>query len=206
LIPADRHENFNQSSEAKMKSVLSHVALLVPSVKTAAAYLHKLGFVVGEAEHFEGEGTLEIYIGDFKTHGGTLLLMEPVREGAYTRAMKKRGPGLHHVAIDVPNLESFIEEISSSGWLLHPKSIKSIKELKTAYLCRPGIPTLMEVQERMPERELPGLVEKIKIPGLSERELQMFQSLGLQNIEKTTGDLSLVVLGQQISFAELIKT
>lgn len=41
-----------------------------------------------------------------------------MKEGAYTRAMKKRGPGLHHIAVDVLNLESFVDDLSGSGWLL----------------------------------------------------------------------------------------
>ena len=53
-----------------------------------------------------------------------------------------------HLAIDVLNLESYIESLAGSGWLLHPISIKTMKQSQTVYLARPGFPGLIEVQER----------------------------------------------------------
>lgn len=127
--------------------ILNHVGVLVRSVEKSAEKLQKLGLAVGKTEKWPGEGTLEIYVGD-PTHRGRLLLMEPYTEGAYQRAMNKRGTGLHHTAIDVNDLEGFIDSLSGSGWLLHPKSVKTIPELRTAWLSRPGVPTLIEVQQR----------------------------------------------------------
>lgn len=124
---------------------LSHVALLVPSVRKAADYLRQFDFQIGKEEEWDGEGTREIYIERAKSN--SLLLMEPIKDGAYQKALKKRGPGIHHIAIDVLNLELYLESIASSGWLLHPMSIKTIKQLQTAYLARPGFPSLIEVQE-----------------------------------------------------------
>ncbi|MDD4976749.1 MAG: VOC family protein [Bacteriovorax sp.] len=128
------------------KIQLSHVALLVPSVRKAADYLRKFDFQIGKEEEFEGEGTREIYVEGHKPN--SLLLMEPLAKGPYHRALHKRGPGVHHIAIDVLNLELYLESIASSGWLLHPMSIKTIKEAHTAYLARPGFPALIEVHGR----------------------------------------------------------
>ena len=114
----------------------SHVALLVPSVRKTADYLRRFNFHVGKEEDWDGEGTREIYIE--KDKANSLLLMEPIKPGAYQRALEKRGPGLHHLAIDVLNIETYIESLVGSGWLLHPKSVKTIKEFQTAYLARPG--------------------------------------------------------------------
>jgi hypothetical protein len=127
--------------------ILNHVGVLVRSVEKSAAKLQKLGLAVGNVEKWPGEGTLEVYVGD-PAYRGRLLLMEPYTEGAYQRAMNKRGPGLHHTAIDVNDIEGFVDSLSGSGWLLHPKSVKTILELRTAWLSRPGIPTLIEVQQR----------------------------------------------------------
>lgn len=102
-----------------MQTVLNHVALLVPSVQKASAFLTPLGFMINAAAEWEGEGTLEIYVGDLKNQMANLLLMEPVKEGAYTRAMKKRGPGLHHLAIDVLDVEEIrLSQISARDLLL----------------------------------------------------------------------------------------
>lgn len=62
-------------------------------------YLQQFDFQMGPEEKWEGEGTLEIYIEREK--GNSLLLMEPIRAGAYQHALEKRGPGLHHLAINL---------------------------------------------------------------------------------------------------------
>jgi len=189
-----------------MQTVLNHVALLLPSVEKASAFLSPLGFKINSAAEWEGEGTLEIYVGDLQNQMANLLLMEPVKDGAYTHAMKKRGPGLHHVAIDVLDMGSFIESIAGSGWLLHPKSLKMIQQSKTAYLARPGMPTLIEVQQRESlSRHLP-LVEEIRLPNLSARDLQMFQALGLHQISHLPGQdkIEFILAGKVINFSSLI--
>lgn len=189
-----------------MNSVLNHVALLVPNVLKAAEYLRPFGFKIGPAEKWEGEGTLEIYVGDPSSEMGRLLLMEPVKEGAYTRAMEKRGPGLHHIAIDVLDLESFIDQISGSGWLLHPKSLKTIKQTQTAYLARPGIPTLIEIQQRESLCDSAPFVSELHIPNLSEKTEKMFRGLGLTQICPSKNDnLIITIQGRSISATELYK-
>lgn len=81
-----------------IQAQLSHIAFLVESAHDSAKKLEQKGFPVGPAESFEGEGTLEIYVGD-PSHTSLLLLMQAEGDGAYKRALQKRGPGLHHIAI-----------------------------------------------------------------------------------------------------------
>lgn len=128
------------------KIIPNHVAILVPSVNKALKFLSKFNFEIGQINEFESEGTREVYVGG--NCSNTLLLMEAIKDGPYKRALEKRGPGLHHLAIDVENLENFISKISGSGWLLHPMSLQTIKNSKTVYLARPGFPALIEVQEK----------------------------------------------------------
>lgn len=146
-----------------MKLTLNHIALLTSSVKEAAR--HFSSYPVGPEELFPGEGTREIYVGDPEKERALLLLMEPTREGSYQNALQKRGPGLHHIAIDVPELKNFLSNLS--GWFLLPRSIASIEKTKTAWLARPGFPALIELQEResMATRTSP-FVQKLEIPGL----------------------------------------
>ena len=70
-----------------------HVAILVKSVERSAERLRTLGFPIGPTEKWAGEGTLEIYVGE-SDRRAKLLLMEPYQQGAYSRALSKRGPGL----------------------------------------------------------------------------------------------------------------
>ncbi len=125
--------------------MIDHVAVLVESLE---GFLRRLpaGSTVGKVEVFEGSGTKECYVGDPETEGALLLVMEAVGEGPYREAFKKRGPGLHHVAVVTDDLEGYGKEVEKSRMLLHPVSLRSAKR-GTLWLCRPGVPFLIEVVE-----------------------------------------------------------
>ena len=104
---------------------LDHVALLTRSVEGTVAKLTQEGTIDGQAvgpiETFPAEGTRECYIG---AASGKLLLMEAVgTRGPYVRALAKRGPGLHHVAFTVPDLQS---ALALGGWQQHAICAKSV--------------------------------------------------------------------------------
>ncbi len=48
-------------------SVINHVALLVPNAVKSAEYLRQFDFKIGPAEKWDGEGTLEVYVGDLNS-------------------------------------------------------------------------------------------------------------------------------------------
>lgn len=189
-----------------MKSVLNHVALLIPDAVKAGEYLKSFDFKVGTAGVWEGEGTLEIYVGDLQSQMGNLLLMQPIKDGAYARAMAKRGAGLHHIAIDVLDLEAYIDQLSGSGWLLHPKSLQTIKHSQTAYLARPYVPALIEVQQKNTLSESPHFITGMTIPMLSSQSLKMLNSIGLNQIQSSAdAEMTLHMNGEIVSFKDLFK-
>lgn len=180
----------------------SHVAVLVPSVRRAADHLQKFNFQIGLEEVWDGEGTKEIYVERSKAN--SLLLMEPIKSGAYQRALEKRGPGLHHLAIDVLNLEGYIESLSGSGWLLHPASIKTMKQSQTAYLARPGFPGLIEVQERHELKEQPLFVDRISLT--FDSSLQgMLKYIGLDSIVTSSSSQDLFLGGHVMQMKDLFR-
>lgn len=178
----------------------SHVAILVPSVRKAAVHLQQFDFQIGPEEIWDGEGTKEIYVEREKNN--SLLLMEAVKPGAYRRALEKRGPGLHHLAIDVLNLESYIESLAGSGWLLHPMSVKTMKQSQTAYLARPGFPGLIEVHQCNELIERPLFVEGISLkmdPALG----GLLKQVGLSSIVKPSFSLELSLVGHIVPLKDL---
>jgi len=177
----------------------SHVAVLVPSVRRAADYLKQFNFKIGEVEEFEE--TREIYIQGIEKN--SLLLMEAKESGSYQKALAKRGPGLHHLAIDVLDLEKFLDSLSGSGWLLHLNSLKSIKSYQTAYLARPGFPALIEAQEKKKLMAGPLFVEEISLK-FDTGHTGLIKSVGLEQILKpSTGKSSLTLQGQKIELEKL---
>lgn len=183
----------------KFETSPSHVAILVPSVRKAADVLRQFGFDIGEEEIFEE--TKEIYVQGSERN--SLLLMEPKGAGSYQRALKKRGPGLHHLAIDVLDLEEFLDSLSGSGWLLHINSLKTIKNLKTAYLARPGFPALIEVQEKKKLTSGPDFVEGISV-NLGSNFEKLLSPIGLNHIVKhSVKTFSLTIRGQKVEIEKL---
>jgi catechol 2,3-dioxygenase-like lactoylglutathione lyase family enzyme len=129
---------------------LDHVALLVSSLERSLERLEESGLAAGPIESFPSEGTREVYLGD-PDRPARLLLLEATAEGPYQRSLRKRGPGLHHVAFEAPELEAFAAQVR--GWLLHPHSLQSHKGANTLWFARPGVGTLLEVTRGTP---LPG--------------------------------------------------
>jgi hypothetical protein len=182
-----------------MKSSPSHVAILVPSVRKAADHFRQLGFDIEDEEVFPE--TREIYV-----HGSernALLLTEARDTGSYRRALEKRGPGIHHLAVDVLDLDGFLHSISGSGWLLHLNSLKTIKDHRTAYLARPGFPALIEVQEKKELMDGPLFVDGILLD-FDDSVASLVTSAGLDHILKPArGSPSLSIRGKTIALERL---
>ncbi len=146
----------------RIASHLDHVALLVQSVDAAARNARPLGEPQARQE-FPEEGTAEIYIGA-STDTSRLLLMEPIQAGSYRRALEKRGPGLHHLGLLVPDVEAYVAALAGSGWMLLPQSLATVKKTRTAWLARPGTGFLVEAHERpVPEAKTP-LLCRLELP------------------------------------------
>lgn len=184
-----------------MDASLSHIALLVPSVEAAAKFLNTNGIETNDPETFESEGTKEIYVGSYATQKGLLLLLEPTTEGPYRRAMIKRGPSVHHVAIDVLDVEAFAHKAQSVGWELHPMTVDTMA-YKTAWLFLKGIPTLIEVHQKKELSRKPAKVSKLELP-LQPKHVPLFDGIGLGEIVSSGEEVSLTVDGRKLSFAQI---
>lgn len=185
-----------------IKILPNHVAVLVTSVRKAADYLQQFNFQIGKEDEWEGEGTKEIYVERAKAN--SLLLMEPIKPGAYQRALEKRGAGLHHLAVDVLNLESYIESLAGSRWLLHPISVNTMKQSQTAYLVRPGFPGLIEVQERKELIKRPLFVEGISLK-MDSSHIGLLNFIGLSSVVFASAlPTEMILCGQKIKLEDLI--
>jgi hypothetical protein len=144
-----------------------HVALLVRAVERLRALDPAL--VPGAIDSFPAEGTREVYLdrGDLGAPPGSarLLLLEATGPGPYARALSRRGPGLHHVGVTVPDARAYALECE--GWLLHPRSLDTWPGSKTLWLARPGVGALIEVHEVGAARDVAGapVVAAVDVPG-----------------------------------------
>ena len=111
-------------------SKLGHVGVVVKDINKAIEYLEKLG--IGPFSAPDGKKTFSI---DFKGElhgkpakwtttisfakmGGTELeLLEPTKGNqALKESLDKTGEGLHHMGLEVDNLEEFIQDVEGKGF------------------------------------------------------------------------------------------
>ena len=179
-------------------STLDHVALLVEDVEAAGPRLAALGLEAGPIERFPGEGTVEQYHGGDELDARLLLIQPAHDESPYARALRKRGPGLHHVALRHPEPEAYALELA--GWLLHPQSLRS-REHGTLWLARPGIGCLIELaRSGLPAQEQRALegVEVQARAGLG----HLLAGLGVAGLSAVEGEVSSIrAAGQRLSAA-----
>jgi hypothetical protein len=124
--------------------------------------------------------------------------MEPTdQQGPYARALAKRGAGLHHVAVNVPDLGEFLSDVR--GWLLVPACLQDMPRTRTAWLARPGVATLLEVREA--ERAAgTAVVELLELPG----PLPVDPRLAMQPSDD--GGVWLTIAGRRRSVSELTRS
>ena len=108
-IPADARE-----IAARLGAKLSHIALATPDADTLAATLAAaLGATRGEEELLDG-GTLRVVF----LHAGSVTweLLEPRSPGhTVAKFLEKRGAGLHHVSLEVADLEAALARARAAG-------------------------------------------------------------------------------------------
>ena len=126
-----------------MKLKLDHIAILSRHLETVEAALPP-SFERYPSETFESEGTKEQYIELEGENDPFLLLFEAISAGPYKRALEKRGPGLHHFGYKTDDLDAAVETFAKLRLLLHPYSLKSAEQ-GTVWMCRPGVPFLIEI-------------------------------------------------------------
>ena len=92
---------------------LDHVAIATPSIEEAAPMYQLLtGETCSPVEEIPSQGVRVAFIGKVE-------LLEPLGpESGVGRFLEKRGPGLHHIAFQVPDIKAALEELAQEGFRL----------------------------------------------------------------------------------------
>ncbi|PCJ62814.1 MAG: hypothetical protein COA79_01440 [Planctomycetota bacterium] len=189
-----------------MNIINGHVAILVESIQNTLDRVSKYNYPIGEIEEFESEGTKEVYLGD-DNKLGQLLLIEAIGDGPYKKAFMKRGEGLHHICLLVDDVENYVYNLSGSGWLLNPISVKTMKESDTAWLSRACVPTLIEVyqpDENLDSTAANSFISSIELPESSEK-VGLLKKLGADYIiPSVDSKIWLTIEGNRIQLNDLL--
>lgn len=101
---------------------IDHVAVAVDSIDAALQkLLPVLGMSLGEREFVEAQKTDAALL----SPGGdatAVELIEPKGNEGLARFLEKRGPGLHHIALEVEGIEEALQTLSDMGVVLIDKT------------------------------------------------------------------------------------
>lgn len=101
---------------------IDHLGIAVKSLAAAKSIYEKLGMTVSAEEIVEAEQVRVVMV---PVGESRLELLEPTSEtSTIARFIAKRGEGLHHVSLRVPNLAAVVEKLKKDGVRLVSEEIK----------------------------------------------------------------------------------
>ena len=101
---------------------IDHIGVAVKSLTAAKAIYEKLGLKLAPEETVEAEQVRVVMV---PLGESRIELLEPTSENSViAKFIAKRGEGLHHVSLRVPNLEAAVERLKKGGTRLVSDEIK----------------------------------------------------------------------------------
>jgi len=105
-----------------MPFTIDHLGIAVKSLAAAKGIYEKLGLSVSAEETVEGEQVRCVMVAVGETR---LELLEPTSgSSVIAKFIAKRGEGLHHVSLRVPDLAGVVERLKKDGVRLVSEEIK----------------------------------------------------------------------------------
>lgn len=120
---------------------IDHIAIAVNDVEAAAkVYKQALGAEEIEFETVESEG---VKVAIIHLENGRIELMQPTNDSSpIKKFLEKKGQGLHHMALETPNIEGEVSRMENCGiqflgkirpgsagtkvTFIHPKSLEGV--------------------------------------------------------------------------------
>ncbi|HEV2464813.1 MAG TPA: methylmalonyl-CoA epimerase [Acidobacteriaceae bacterium] len=94
-------------------SKIDHLGIAVESIAAARSFYEALGLRVTQEETVEHE---QVRVAMLPVGESRIELLEPLgEESAVGRFLKKRGPGLHHVALHVDDIAGTLTALKARG-------------------------------------------------------------------------------------------
>jgi len=101
---------------------IDHLGIAVKSLAEAKKFYETLGLEIMPEEVVEGE---KVRVAMVPLGESRIELLEPTSpDSTIAKFIDKRGPGLHHVALQVTNLVERVEELKAAGTRLINEEVK----------------------------------------------------------------------------------
>ncbi|MCS6965072.1 methylmalonyl-CoA epimerase [Thermoflexus sp.] len=128
---------------------LNHVAIVVEDLETALPFFRDLlGLPLDRVADVPAE---EVRVAFFPMEGGEIELVQPTNsESGVARFLARRGPGLHHICLEVEDLEGALERLRAAGvQLIHEAPLTGQGGTRYAFIHpKSAFGVLVELYER----------------------------------------------------------
>ena len=105
-----------------MPHTIDHLGIAVKSLAQARKFYEKIGLAIGAEEIVAQE---KVKVAMIQLGESRIELLEPTGEDStIAKFLAKRGEGLHHVALHVPDLAAAVEKLKASGARLISEKIQ----------------------------------------------------------------------------------
>ncbi len=93
---------------------IDHIAVVVEDIDTSLAFWRDaLGLEMTHLEEVKGQESLIAFL---PTGGSEVELVKPTTEtSGVAKYLAKRGPGMHHICLEVDNLEEMLADMKAKG-------------------------------------------------------------------------------------------
>ncbi len=102
---------------------IDHIGIAVSSLEESKAFYEALGLICGGEEEVHEQ---RVKVAFFPAGEGRIELLESTDpEGPIGRFVAKKGPGLHHLCISVPDVRGAMEALKARGYTLIDQAPKT---------------------------------------------------------------------------------
>jgi methylmalonyl-CoA/ethylmalonyl-CoA epimerase len=115
---------------------IDHVAIAVSSLDSALSfYRDTLGIEPTSVLEFPSEGVKIAFLPLGGPDGSQIELLEPLdTHSGIARFLEKRGEGLHHICLEVPDIDRALDELRSDGAAVLDSTPRSTAEGRGVFL------------------------------------------------------------------------
>lgn len=128
--------------------IIDHVGIAVNSIEAAVAgWAALLGGPPTGEERVDSEG---VRVAFFGSGSGRIELLEPLNDDSpIARHLERRGAGVHHVCLEVSDLEATLRRVATEGWTpIAPAIRRGAEGARVAFLHPRGTGgVLLELRE-----------------------------------------------------------
>ncbi|WP_209125674.1 methylmalonyl-CoA epimerase [Alkalihalobacillus sp. BA299] len=113
---------------------INHIGIAVSSLNESLPfYVDHLNLKLEGIEEVPSQGVKVAFL---KVGETKIELLEPLStDSTIAKIIKKRGEGIHHIALGVSNIKERIDHLKASGiQMIHNEPIKGAGEMKAAFL------------------------------------------------------------------------